>query len=140
MIAREKEIDLVREYLSKDDIRLVTLIGPPGIGKTRLGIEAARASLNDFPGGVFFVALAPLNDPGVIAQTIAQSLGYVQASDLPIEEQLGEGIGDKRMLLLLDNCEHLIEAVAALASHLLSICSRLKILATSRESFRIGGE
>lgn len=81
-----------------------------------------------------------MNDPSLIPQTIAQSLGYVQASNLPIEEQLREGIGDKRMLIVLDNCEHLIEAVVALASHLLSTCPHLKILATSRESFRIGGE
>ena len=74
-IAREPEIALVHEYLSKDDIRLVTLIGPPGIGKTRLSIEAARASLHDFPDGVFFVALAPLDDPNLIATAIAQRVG-----------------------------------------------------------------
>ena len=140
LIGREQEIADVREYLSKAHIRLVTLIGPPGIGKTRLSIEAARAALTDFLDGVFFVPLAPLSDPGLIAQTIAQSLGYVQTSNLPVEEQLKEGIGDKRMLVLLDNCEHLIEAVAALVSRLLSACPQLKILATSRESFRIEGE
>jgi predicted ATPase/DNA-binding XRE family transcriptional regulator len=140
LIGREKEIADIREYLLKADIRLVTLIGPPGIGKTRLSIESARAALSDFPEGVFFVALAPLNDPNLIPQTVAQSLGYVQASNLPIEGQLQEGIGNKRMLIVLDNCEHLIEAAASLASSLLSSCSRLKILATSRESFRITGE
>jgi predicted ATPase/DNA-binding XRE family transcriptional regulator len=140
LIGREKEIAKVREYLSKADIRLVTLMGPPGIGKTRLSIESARAASPDFPDGVFFVALAPLNDSSLIAQTIAGSLGYVQASNLPIEAQLKEGIGDKRMLTLLDNCEHLIEAAAAIASTLLSACPHLKILATSRESFRITGE
>lgn len=140
LIGREKEIADVRNYLSKNDIRLVTLIGPPGIGKTRLGIEAARALLSDFPDGVFFVALALLDDPSLIPQTVAQSLGYVGTRNIPITDQLREGIGRKQMLLVLDNCEHLIEDVAALTSFLLSACSGLNILATSRESLRIPGE
>jgi len=140
LIAREKEIAVVREYLSKEDIRLVTLIGPPGIGKTRLSIESARASLSDFADGAFFVALASLDDPSLIASAIAQALGYVGATNISTIEQLKEGIGDKHMLLVLDNCEHLIEDVSSLASGLLSACPRLKILTTSRESFRIPGE
>ncbi|HET9907571.1 MAG TPA: helix-turn-helix domain-containing protein, partial [Anaerolineales bacterium] len=128
LIGREKEIAEVRNYLSKDDMRLVTLIGPPGIGKTRLGIESAGTLLPNFPEGVFFVALAPLEDPAMIAQAVAQSLGYVGTRNIPVTEQLREGIGRKQMLLMLDNCEHLIEDVAALASSLLSACSGLKIL------------
>ncbi len=139
-IAREQEINLIHEYLSKDDIRLVTLMGPPGIGKTRLSIEAARATLQDFSEGVFFVALAPLEDPNLIASAIAQALGYVGTRNISTTEQLKEGISDKQMLLVLDNCEHLIENVASLASDLLSACPYLKILATSRESLRIPGE
>lgn len=140
LIGREKEIADVRNYLSKNDIRLVTLIGPPGIGKTRLSIESARALMSDFSNGVFFVTLALLDDPSMIPQTVAQSLGYVGTRNIPITDQLREGIGRKQMLLVLDNCEHLIEDVAALASSLLSACSGLKILATSRESLRIPGE
>jgi predicted ATPase/transcriptional regulator with XRE-family HTH domain len=140
LIGREKEIADVCNYLSKKDIRLVTLIGPPGIGKTRLSIESALALLSDFPDGVFFVALALLDDPSLIPQTVAQSLGYVGTRNIAITDQLREGIGRKQILLVLDNCEHLIEAVAALASALLSACSGLKILATSRESLRIPGE
>lgn len=140
LIAREKEIALVREYLSKADIRLVTLMGPPGIGKTRLSIEAARDSLRDFPDGVFFVPLAVLEDPNSIASAIIQVLGYMESGNLSAEKQLTKGIGDKRMLIVLDNCEHLIEQISSLASGLLSACPRLKILATSRESFRIPGE
>ena len=139
-IARQQEIALVHEYLSKEDIRLVTLIGPPGIGKTRLSIEAARAVLPDFPDGVFFVALASLDDPNLIAHAVVQALGYVETGNLPAEKQLMEGIGDKQMLIVLDNCEHLIEGVASLASDLLSTCPQLKIIATSRESLRIPGE
>jgi len=82
LIAREKEIALVREYLSKGNIRLVTLIGPPGIGKTRLSIEAARAALPDFPDGVFFAPLAQLEDPHQIASAVIHALGYLESGRL----------------------------------------------------------
>jgi len=140
LIGREKENADVRDYLRRADIRLVTMIGPPGIGKTRLSIEAARASLPDFSAGVFFVGLAPLDDPALIAVTMSHALGYVGARNISTNEQLKESIGDKETLIVLDNCEHLIEDVALLASELLSACPRLKILATSRESLRIPGE
>ena len=140
LIGRKKEIAAVREYLLQAGIRLVTLIGPPGIGKTRLSIESARGSLNDFPDGVFFVALAPLEDSSLIAAVIVQTLGYVEAKSQPARQQLVEGIGEKQILIVLDNCEHLIDDVASLASELLSGCSHLKILTTSREALRIPGE
>ena len=140
LIAREKEIADVREYLLQDNIRLVTLLGPPGIGKTRLSIEVARAASHDFSDGVFFVPLALLDDPNSVPSAIIQVLGYLESGHLSAEKQLMKGIGDKRMLIVLDNCEHIIEGVASLASSLLSACSRLKILATSRESVRILGE
>ncbi|MCI0552631.1 MAG: helix-turn-helix domain-containing protein [Anaerolineae bacterium] len=140
LIGRKQEIADVREYLSKNDIRLVTLIGPPGIGKTRLGIETARASLSDFSDGVFFVSLAALDDPDLIAPTLAQALGYVGARNISTSDQIKEGIGDKQILFVIDNCEHLIEDVSLLVSELLSTCSDLKILATSREYLRIPGE
>ena len=139
-IARKEEIALVHEYLSKADIRLVTLMGPPGIGKTRLSIEAARAALPDFPDGVFFVALSPVEDHNSIVSAIIQALGYIESREDTPENQLKESIGGKQMLIVLDNCEHLIEEIASIASGLLSVCSRLKMLATSRESFRIPGE
>src|SRR6266511_270264 len=122
LIAREEEIALIREYLSKDDIRLVTLMGPPGIGKTRLSIEAARASLHDFPDGVFFVALAFLDDPNSIASAIIQALGYMESGDNAPEDQLKESIAQTQMLIVLDNCEHVIEGIASIASRLLSAC------------------
>jgi predicted ATPase len=116
------------------------LVGPPGIGKTRLSIETARESIGDFSDGVFFVPLAPLDDPSLIAATIVQTLGYVERTRKTDTETLKVGIEDKHLLLILDNCEHLIEDVAPLASDLLSACPRLKIIATSRESLRIPGE
>lgn len=140
LIGREKEIADIRQYLSQDEVRLVTLIGPPGIGKTRLSIEAARASSDDVPDGVFFVPLALLDDPDSIPAAILQALGYLESGSNAPGDQLRESIGQKQMLIVLDNCEHLIEDVASVASDLLSACPRLKVVTTSRESLRIPGE
>jgi predicted ATPase/DNA-binding XRE family transcriptional regulator len=140
LIGREKETADTLEYLRRTDIRLVTLVGPPGIGKTRLSLDAAHTSLSDFPDGVFFVALAPLDGSFLVAPAILQALGFVEAPNQSPSKQLMAGIGDKHILIVLDNCEHLIEDVAPLASGLLSACSRLKIIATSREALRVPGE
>ena len=140
LIGREKEIAEVHKYLLRPEVRLVTLVGPPGIGKTRLSIESARRAWPDFPHGVFFATMAPLDSPTLIAVTVAQAMSYVGAGNVSTIEQLKEGIGNKQLLIVLDNCEHLIEDVASLASALLSVCPRLKILATSRESLRVPGE
>jgi predicted ATPase/DNA-binding XRE family transcriptional regulator len=140
LIGRDRDIAAVRDLLTKADIRLVTLIGAPGIGKTRLSIAAASNSLDKFSDGVFLIALALLDHPSLIPSTIAQALGHIIRSDLPAEKSLKEGIGNRQMLLVLDNCEHLIDDVTSLASSLLSTCPRLKILTTSREALRIPGE
>src|SRR5215212_2474060 len=140
LIGRDKDIAAIHDYLTHPDIRLVTLIGAPGIGKTRLSIASASKSLAEFSDGVFFVALAPLDQPSLIPSATLQALGYIEKNNLSPEEGLIEGIANKRMLLVLDNCEHLIEDVARLASSLLSACPRLKILTTSREALRIPGE
>lgn len=140
LIGREQEISLVSEYLVSEDHRLVTLIGPPGIGKTRLSLETARRILPHFPDGVFFVELAPLEDACLLSSTIVQALGYVETKNKPANNDLMDRIGDKQLLLVLDNCEHLIEDIAPLVSDLLKTCPDLKILATSREGLRIPGE
>jgi len=140
LIGREQDITAVREYLENVNIRLVTLIGPPGIGKTRLSVEVARAELSDFPDGVFFIALAPLEDPNLVAPTISQTLGFIEATDQSPLKRLEDGIADKQMLIVLDNLEHLIEGTATLVSNLLSVCPNLTILTTSREALRVPGE
>jgi len=139
-IGREEELSLVREYVADANIRLITLIGPPGIGKTRLGLQVTRGSLSDFADGVFFVPLAPLENSSQITPAIFQALGYIESKNQFTIEQLVKGIGGKQMLIMLDNLEHLIEDSTSLISRLLSACPRLKILATSRESLRVPGE
>jgi predicted ATPase/transcriptional regulator with XRE-family HTH domain len=140
LIGREQEITDLGEYLADPGIRLVSLIGPPGVGKTRLSLEVAREALYDFSNGVFFVPLVPLEDSRLVAPTIVQALGFVETKNQPSLECLKDGIGGKQMLLVLDNLEHIIEGAAPLVSDLLSACSRLKVLATSREALRIPGE
>lgn len=139
-IGREKELSLLRQYILDSKIRLITLIGPPGVGKTRLGLQAARHSLSDFPDGVFFVSLAPVENSSQLAPAVFQALGYVESKNQFSIEELIKGIGEKQMLIMLDNLEHLIDDSALLASGLLSDCPHLKIIATSRESLRVPGE
>jgi predicted ATPase/DNA-binding XRE family transcriptional regulator len=138
-IGREAELSAVRGYLLDPDKRLITLIGPPGIGKTRLSLQVAHSVLNDFADGVFFVPLAAIADSDFVAQAITQSLGLVETDQRSLLARLGEGIGARQMLLVLDNFEHIIDA-APLGAELLRVCPNLKIVVTSRESLRVPGE
>jgi len=140
LIGRRRELSQLGAYLADPGVRLVTLIGPPGIGKTRLSLEVAHEALSNVPNGVFFVPLAPLDNPNLVAPTIIQMLGFVEIKSQSPLERLKDGIADKQMLLVLDNAEHLIEGIAILASELLVACSHLKILTTSREALRVPGE
>jgi transcriptional regulator with XRE-family HTH domain len=109
LIGRIQHVAAICGYLASDEMRLVTLTGLGGIGKTRLGIDATRAALPDFPDGVFFVSLASLKKGDFIAPAIKHVLGFVDSGDLSAVDQIKQGIDRKQMLIVLDNCEHLIE-------------------------------
>jgi predicted ATPase/DNA-binding CsgD family transcriptional regulator len=137
-IGRERELVEVRHLLSTS--RLVTLVGIGGCGKTRLAIEAARGLEGDYAWGVGWVELAALTDPAFVAQTVGSSIGMCEQSSCSIDESLVDFLHDKQLLLVLDNCEHVIEACAQLAEFLLQACPHLVLLATSREALGIDGE
>jgi predicted ATPase/class 3 adenylate cyclase len=130
-LGRERELAEVVELVQQDGLRVVTLTGPGGTGKTRLALQAAAETSESFPDGTWWVPLAPLRDASAVIPQIAQALGATVA--------LPEHIADKRMLVLLDNLEHLLSAVPAIAG-LLSACPNLVVLATSRELLQLQGE
>ena len=139
LVGRERELGEVRDLLRGEGVRLLTLTGPGGIGKTRLGLQVAAELLDEFEDGVFFVALATITDPALVASAIAEPLGVVEAGDQPLEESLKGYLRGKELLLLLDNFEQVLGA-APLVGELLSACPRLKVLATSRSVLRVYGE
>lgn len=140
IIGREIEIVDIRSYLLNEAIREVTLIGPPGIGKTRLSLEVAHLLASDFQDGVFYVSLAPLDEPALIPSTVMRTLGFKETEDRDLISQIKFGLSNKQMMIVLDNCEHLIDHIALFTSELLTSCPNIKILATSREALRIPGE
>lgn len=139
LIGREQEIAEARNKLWRADVRLLTLTGPPGIGKTRLGLAVADALRGEFEHGVWFVPLAALTGPGLVASSIAQALGVQENPGQPIEDTLCEHVRDQHILLLLDNFEHVSDA-APLIGRMLSVAQGLKVLATSRALLHVYGE
>jgi predicted ATPase/serine/threonine protein kinase len=141
-VGREKEAVAARELLFRQDVRLVTVTGPGGIGKTRLAVEVANGLIDRFSGGVYFVPLSPLSDSGLIATLIVQTLGLGEAGGKSPLGILKESFRDslrEPLLLLLDNFEHLIQA-APMVAELLVMAQNLKILVTSRAPLHVYGE
>ncbi len=139
LLGREREISEVRSIVLRDDVPLLTLTGPGGVGKTRLAIGAASGLADAFPDGVVFVDLSPIADPDLVLPTIAYALGVRDASDRPLVEQLGTVLRDRTMLLVLDNLEQVVEA-APRVGDLLAAVPGLTVLATSRVVLHLSGE
>jgi predicted ATPase/class 3 adenylate cyclase len=135
LVGRERELGEVRALVRRDDVKLATLTGPGGTGKTRLALQSAADLVDEFPGGVFFVELAPIADPGLVVPAIAQAVGINEAGG----QSLPGYLADRTLLLLLDNFEQVLGAAPAVAE-LIASAPGLALLATSREPLRISGE
>src|SRR6266566_5166330 len=139
LVGRERESAAVCTLLCRREVRLVTLTGTGGVGKTRLAVHVATEVLADFPDGVFFVSLAPLSDPALVLSTIAQVLDVKESGARPLLDLLIAFLRDKNLLLCLDNFEHLLPAAPQLTD-LLTACPHLTMLVTSRAVLHVQGE
>src|SRR5207245_9781042 len=138
LIGREAELGEVTAMATAH--RLVSLVGAGGIGKTRLGLEVARHLLPRFPDGVFVAELGPVSSPELVPTTVASALGLTHIAGTASREGVAGAVGTKKLLLVIDNCEHVIEAAAGMADALLRASPGTGLLATSREPLRVSGE
>jgi predicted ATPase/class 3 adenylate cyclase/DNA-binding CsgD family transcriptional regulator len=139
LVGREREVAAVCHLLQRQQVRLLTLTGPGGSGKTRLGLQVAAELSEMFSDGVFFVNLAPLSDPELVVPTIAQTLGLKEAAGQPLLDLVSAWLREKKLLLLLDNFEQVVGAASQVAV-LLARCPALKVLVTSRAVLHVRGE
>ena len=139
LVGRTSELERIHAVLEDDEIRLVTLTGPGGTGKTRLALHAAAQAVELFPNGVWFVALEAVQDPALVLPTIAQTLGLYESSDKPLAAALREYLEGQRVLLVLDNFEQLLDA-SRTVSDLLAASAELKIVVTSRAALHLSAE
>jgi predicted ATPase/class 3 adenylate cyclase len=137
-VGRERELEEVGELIARH--RLVTLLGVGGIGKTRLSLQVAARSLDDFPDGVWLVEFAPVSDRRLVPQAVASVLHVKEEAGHDVSEALVKFVRDRKLLLILDNCEHLLQACAEIASRLVQAGADIKVLASSRESLHVRGE
>lgn len=139
LIGREAEVATARAQLLRSDVRLLTFTGAPGIGKTRLALEVALEIVGEFPDGAFFVDLAPIAAPTLVVAAIARTLRVREAGNVPLLGLVKQAIGDRRLLLILDNFEQVM-AAAPQVSDLLTACPRAKIIVTSRAALHLSWE
>jgi predicted ATPase len=137
-VGRENAVKELAEHVRAH--RLVTLTGVGGVGKTRLAVQVAAELVSEFPDGVWFVELAPVGDPGALADVVATVLGVTAQAGLSMTASVIQALSGRRLLVVLDNCEHLLDAVADFVEQLLSHSTSVKVLATSREGLRAGAE
>jgi predicted ATPase/DNA-binding SARP family transcriptional activator len=137
-IGRETDVKAVASLVP--DHRLVTLVGAGGVGKTRLALQAAAEVATEFPDGVWFVELAPIGDPSAVADAVATALGVTRQAGLSVPESVWHALAGRKMLLVLDNCEHLLQAAADLVESMIARATSVKVLTTSREGLRVAGE
>ena len=139
LLGRERETATLHQLLARADVRLVTITGPGGVGKTSMALQVGHEFANAFKDGVFFVSLAPISDSTLIIPTIAQALGVTESPNRLLLDSLKDFLRKKQMLLLLDNFEQIVSA-APLLTELLNACAELRMLVTSREALRLRGE
>jgi len=137
-VGREQEMQEIKKSLEKN--RLVTLTGIGGTGKTRLSLQVAAEILDQYKDGVWFVELAPLSDPSLLARTVAEVLKIAEAPNLSIQDAIINTLKTRQSLLVLDNCEHLINACAAFVQNILRSCPQIRFLISSREGLAVSGE
>jgi len=138
-IGREQEVAAVQRLLCRKEVRLLTLTGPGGVGKTRLAVQVAATASSDYADGVHFVSLAPITDSELVVSTIAQALGVREQGSQPLLDSLKDHLGDRQLLLLLDNFEQIMSA-APVVVELLVVAPALKVLVTSRAPLHLSGE
>ena len=138
-VGRAVELPRIRDLMLTSEVRLLTLTGPPGTGKTRLALQVAAELLEEFTDGVFFVNLAPITDPSLAISEIAQTLGVGESRGKSLLEGVRAYLGDRRVLLVLDNFEQVVEA-ALMVGELLRAAPGLKVMVTSRVPLHIRGE